>query len=72
MSEIHVMKRSIDKNNNPSGLWELAQTADVARQESLETEAQYDEMNAEQTWPTEQELKDGTTLFKPYRYLRYF
>lgn len=62
MSEIHVMKRSVDKNNNPSGLWELAQTADVARQESLETEAQYDEMNAEQTWPTEQELKDGNNL----------
>lgn len=67
MSEIHVMKRSVDKNNNVtsrenggSGVWELAQTADALKQESLENEAHYDEMNAEQTWPSEQELKDGS------------
>lgn len=69
MSEIHVMKRAVDKNNNivsrengASGVWELAQSADPSRQESLESEAQYDEMNSEQTWPTEQELKDGLTF----------
>lgn len=68
MSEIHVMTKRLDKNNNhmvgrengSEGVWELVQSADPARQESLETEAQYDEMNAEQTWPTEQELKDGS------------
>jgi pre-rRNA-processing protein TSR1 len=69
MSEIYVMKRQVDKNNNSngvcketggvSGAWELAHESDPSRQESLEGEAQYDEMNAEQTWPTEQELKDG-------------
>ena len=39
--------------------WSLIQKADPALQENLETEAQFDAMNAEQTWPTEQELKDG-------------
>lgn len=69
MSEIYVMRRSMDKNNNvvngggPSGTWELAQSVDPSRQENLEIEAQYDEMNAEQTWPTEQELKDGIPSF---------
>lgn len=68
MSEVYVFKRQVDKNNNSngvckengvSGVWELAQESEPSRQESLESEAQYDEMNAEQTWPTEQELKDG-------------
>jgi pre-rRNA-processing protein TSR1 len=42
--------------------WELVQVADEALQESLETEAQFDPMNAEQTWPTEQELEQGARL----------
>lgn len=61
MSEIYVLRRGYDKNNNENGEnWELISEADPARQENLDTEAHYDEMNAEQTWPTEQELKDGT------------
>ena len=39
--------------------WELVQEPDAAKQESLEQVAQYDSMNAEQTWPDEQELKEG-------------
>lgn len=66
MNEIHVFKRAVDKNNNAlskengvNGVWELVQSADSTRQENLESEAPYDEMNAEQTWPTDQELIDG-------------
>jgi pre-rRNA-processing protein TSR1 len=60
MSEIYVLNRAFDKNNNLNGeAWELLGKCDPSKQESLETEAHYDEMNAEQTWPTEQELKEG-------------
>lgn len=54
MSEIYALKKIIDKEN-----WELVEQADPLKQDSLETEAHYDEMNTEQTWPTEQELKDA-------------
>lgn len=63
MSEVYALKRTVDKNNNnineADETWELVQQADAIKQETLDTEAQYDEMNAEQTWPTEQELKEG-------------
>ena len=39
--------------------WELVQKSDPTLQESLETEAVFDQMNAEQTWPTDQELKEA-------------
>lgn len=39
--------------------WELVQEPDAGKQESLEQVALYDSMNAEQTWPDEQELKEA-------------
>ncbi|RNA32223.1 pre-rRNA-processing TSR1 -like protein [Brachionus plicatilis] len=54
MSEIYALKKIMDQEN-----WELVQKADPSKQDSLETEAHYDELNAEQTWPTEQELNDA-------------
>ena len=39
--------------------WELVQKSDPAIQESLENEAVFDQMNADQTWPTDQELKEA-------------
>jgi pre-rRNA-processing protein TSR1 len=39
--------------------WRLIQQADEKLQQSLEMEAYFDEMNAEQTWPTEQELEQA-------------
>ena len=57
MSEIYELKRNaVEKNGD---VWDLVQLADQAKQESLEKEAHYDEMNAEQTWPTEQELAEA-------------
>jgi pre-rRNA-processing protein TSR1 len=56
MSEIHTLKRT---NNRSEEVYELAGQADPLKQESLDSEAKYDEMNAEQTWPTEQELIEG-------------
>jgi pre-rRNA-processing protein TSR1 len=62
LSEIHSLKRAAhaDKNNNQTmGEWELVQQADPLKQESLDAEAIYDDMNNEQTWPTEQELAEA-------------
>ena len=56
MSEIQTLIRGNDKSQET---YQLVQKADPAKQESLDTEAQYDYMNAEQTWPTEEELKEG-------------
>lgn len=67
MSEVYVMRKS-DKNNNDE--WELALTIDPNKQENLENEAPYDDMNAEQTWPTEQELKDGRIKLSAMLYSR--
>ena len=52
MSEISQLKRNEEA-------WELVKKSDDLKQENLESEAHYDEMNAEQTWPTEQELQEG-------------
>ena len=57
MSEIYELKRNAAEKNGD--VWDLVQLADQAKQESLESEAHYDEMNAEQTWPTEQELAEA-------------
>jgi pre-rRNA-processing protein TSR1 len=59
MNEINILKRSNDKSQET---YELVQKADPAKQQSLDIEAQYDEMNAEQTWPTEEELKEGLII----------
>lgn len=56
MSELYAMRRAGDKNQED---WQLVQQADPAIQESLQAEAEYDEMNAEQTWPNEEELKEA-------------
>jgi pre-rRNA-processing protein TSR1 len=56
MSELYAMRRTGDKNQED---WQLIQQADPALQESLQAEAEYDEMNAEQTWPNEEELKEA-------------
>lgn len=39
--------------------YSLLQAADASQQDTLDTEAVFDEMNAEQTWPTEQELAEA-------------
>lgn len=57
MSEIYALKRAMGDCKEET--WELVQTADPSKQESLESEAHYDDMNAEQTWPTEQELEEA-------------
>ena len=54
LSEIY----SQTKRNNDEQ-WELVQKPDETQQESLEAEAEFDQMNTEQTWPTEQELKEA-------------
>ena len=56
MSEIYELKRN--GSDKIDEMWSLAQQADPKKQESLDKEAIYDDMNAEQTWPTEQELAD--------------
>ncbi|CAF0812694.1 unnamed protein product [Brachionus calyciflorus] len=55
MSEIYALKKLMGDQEN----WELVQQADPSKQENLEIEAHYDDMNTEQTWPTEQELADA-------------
>ena len=57
MSEIYVSKRNATEKMGDT--WSLEQQADQAKQENLDREAVYDEMNAEQTWPTEQELAEA-------------
>jgi len=39
--------------------WQLIQKADPSIQETLDIEAVFDQMNTEQTWPTEQDLKEA-------------
>ena len=56
MSEIYALKRTSDKTLEE---WEMVQKADESKQECLESEAIVDQMNSEQTWPTEQELKEA-------------
>ena len=56
MVKIECFARSSDSKEER---WQLIQEADEAKQESLESVAEYDQMNAEQTWPDEQELKEG-------------
>ncbi len=41
---------------NGEEAWELVQASEETKQETLDSEAIFDEMNAEQTWPTEEEL----------------
>jgi pre-rRNA-processing protein TSR1 len=57
MTEIYVSKRNATEKMGD--MWSLEQQADQTKQESLDREAVYDEMNAEQTWPTEQELAEA-------------
>ena len=57
MSEIYISKRNATEKMGDT--WSLEQHADQAKQENLDREAVYDEMNAEQTWPTEQELAEA-------------
>jgi len=52
MKEVH--RREVLKNGEE--VWQLVQASEEARQETLDSEAVFDEMNAEQTWPTEEEL----------------
>lgn len=49
-----IYQRELLKNGEEK--WNLIQVSDESKQESLDNEAIFDEMNAEQTWPTEQEL----------------
>ena len=69
LSEIYSLKmRGGEKTKQANGdddadLWDLVQQADPLVQESLDVEAFVDDMNAEQTWPTEQELKEGKYFF---------
>jgi hypothetical protein len=57
LSEIYAQKQR--KASGEATEWELVQQADPLVQESLDVEAFVDDMNAEQTWPTEMELKEG-------------
>lgn len=66
ISKIEKLKQQLangnnkmDDTSNEDEIWELVQQADPAKQDSLEQQAQYDEMNAEQTWPNEDELKEA-------------
>jgi hypothetical protein len=64
MSEIYALqRRGADKKGDEE--WQLVQQADPLKQETLDVEAQYDEMNTEQTWPTEQELEQGR-IYLPF------
>lgn len=56
MSAIH--QKVATKGSNEEQ-YELVQAADPSQQDTLDTEAVFDEMNAEQTWPTEQELAEA-------------
>jgi hypothetical protein len=53
ISEIYGLQRK------GSDDWQLIQQADPTKQDTLDVEAHYDEMNTEQTWPTEHELNEG-------------
>ncbi len=57
----YQMETIYSREVSKSGLrtWTVLQTADETKQDSLETEAVFDEMNTEQTWPTEQELNEA-------------
>jgi pre-rRNA-processing protein TSR1 len=57
ISEIYSLQRRNGEKKAED--WQLVQQADPSKQETLDVEAQYDEMNTEQTWPTEQELQEG-------------
>ena len=57
ISQIECLTRSVDSKED---VWQLVQTADPEKQETLQSTAEYDQMNAEQTWPDEQELKEGS------------
>lgn len=52
-----IFKREVSKTGEEA--FHLLQQADETKQETLESEAVFDEMNAEQTWPTEQELAEA-------------
>lgn len=56
MSAIH---QKVTTKGSSEEQYELVQAADPSQQETLDTEAVFDEMNAEQTWPTEQELAEA-------------
>ena len=55
ISEIHGLHCKSDKTED----WQLLEQADPTRQETLDDQAHYDDMNAEQTWPTEQDLHEA-------------
>ena len=57
----YQMSKILTKTNDRRDLerFELAASETPTKQESLDAEAKYDDMNAEQTWPTEQELKEA-------------
>jgi pre-rRNA-processing protein TSR1 len=57
MSAIH--QRVARKGASGAEEYSLVQAADGREQETLDAEAAFDEMNAEQTWPTERELEEA-------------
>jgi hypothetical protein len=56
INEIFALNKTIDINDET---WQLIQKADSSNQETLDFEAAFDHMNAEQTWPSEQDLKEA-------------
>ncbi len=56
INEISALNKTIENNFET---WQLIQKADSSNQETLDFEAAFDHMNAEQTWPTEQDLKEA-------------
>lgn len=52
-----VYQREVTKTGEES--YHLIQKPDGLKQESIDSEAVFDEMNTEQTWPTEQEIKEA-------------
>ena len=56
INEIFALNKTVDINVET---WQLIQKADSSNQETLDFEAAFDHMNAEQTWPTEQDLKEA-------------
>lgn len=59
ISQIQALKQRFNNNSIDGDEWEVVQQADPSKQENLDAEAIYDDMNAEQTWPTEQELQEA-------------
>lgn len=56
-AKCYFSSQSTDMNEDSAV--HVLETADPARQMPLESEADVDPMEGEQTWPTEQEIKDA-------------